>query len=528
MTQRSYNHIILPQQFTQTISQREIPPKKFRPDAPEVNKLEQKQRLLNNIHFLKGLVEDQKKTLLFTEDKTATDIEVEFYTDYPHKFIKKYNLQTYSIEWNKVIWQISTQQLQDEQSAFQQLIDDINLYNEMDKQKSYLWTVKKIEPLSYKKIINKDLYDKLKSEQKIQFDIVLEWNVSITEKKIDYIKSIVWNEDFVWRYTSDSLSFCRIYWTLKDLEELEGKYLWVSSIEPSPQYSVSPSSISLQDTIQKKAFSPANDAVGLVMFEKWVPNLEHELIEDSILNISTQQREFMGNENDSHATAVASLLILWERISPIEDIEKQHKVIPIMLWSNEMIEQEIRDITEKIVWENGIMIANLSINDYRNHLYNRSKIHSLTIILDKLMHEYNALFFISVWNCLNCDNRDDEWSKMCLEEWYPNYFWFHFTNILPPSDSINWISVWSISYWNTRDSIADRDNPAPHTRKKTNNDDFIKPDLVHFDGNRRINSRNEFETENNWLYMACNSWKNMIKKENWTSFTLPFVSGALW
>jgi len=108
MTQRSYNHIILPQQFTQTISQREIPPKKFRPDAPEVNKLEQKQRLLNNIHFLKGLVEDQKKTLLFTEDKTATDIEVEFYTDYPHKFIKKYNLQTYSIEWNKVIWQIST------------------------------------------------------------------------------------------------------------------------------------------------------------------------------------------------------------------------------------------------------------------------------------------------------------------------------------------------------------------------------------------------------------------------------------
>jgi len=290
MTQRSYNHIILPQQFTQTISQREIPPKKFRPDAPEVNKLEQKQRLLNNIHFLKGLVEDQKKTLLFTEDKTATDIEVEFYTDYPHKFIKKYNLQTYSIEWNKVIWQISTQQLQDEQSAFQQLIDDINLYNEMDKQKSYLWTVKKIEPLSYKKIINKDLYDKLKSEQKIQFDIVLEWNVSITEKKIDYIKSIVWNEDFVWRYTSDSLSFCRIYWTLKDLEELEGKYLWVSSIEPSPQYSVSPSSISLQDTIQKKAFSPANDAVGLVMFEKWVPNLEHELIEDSILNISTQLR----------------------------------------------------------------------------------------------------------------------------------------------------------------------------------------------------------------------------------------------
>lgn len=524
MTQKSYNHIFLPQQFIKTTQPRDIKPKSFNPTSPEVNKIEQKQRLFENMNNIKTAIEKQNDSLIFRRDKSSTDIEIEFFTDYPRKFIDKYNIQTYSIDWNKVIGKISVQQLENEQSAFHQLVADVSLYKEEDKQKSYLWTVKKIEPLSYKKIINPELYEKLKSDQKLEFDIVIEWNVDLIKKKIDYIKTVVWEEDFIWKYTSNRLNFCRVAWTILDLEELDGKYLWVSSIEPSPQYSISPSSIGLQDTIQKQTFSPPDNAVALILLEKWRPDPNHELIEDTTLDLMDYPREYVGNEDDQHATAVASLIILWSKISPIEDIEKQHKVIPIMLWNTNLIEQEINDITEKMVSKNGIMIANLSFNDYWNHFYNRSKIHSLTIILDKLMHEHNVLFFISVGNILTSYNRNDDWSKMCLDEWYPEYFWFDFTNLLPPSDCINWVSVWSISYSSTRDSIAERDEPSPHTRKNPNNDDYIKPDLVHLDGNWKVNSRHEFEAENNWVYMACHSWKNMIKKENWTSFATPLCT----
>ena len=516
--------MFLPSQLIRSTQARPPRVRSFNPDSVEIDTVEQKRILSENMNMLESIVESQKESLIFPQDKTATDIEIEFYTDYPRKFIDKYNVKPYSIQWNKVAWRISIQQLENEESAFQQLVNDVESYKTQGKQKSYLWMVKEINWLSYEKIINPDLYEKLKLDQKIKFDITLEWSEASVEEKTNYIQSIVWEEDFVGKYTSKWLKFCRVYWTIEDLEKLNGAFLWVSSIEPSPEYSVSPSSVMLQDTIQKQIFSPPTNAVNLVMMEKWLPDLSHELIEDSLTYDIPASREYSGNVYDIHATAVASLLILWSSVSPVEDIQKHHRVIPIMLWSERMMEDEIRKVTEELVDKYGIFVANLSINDYGNHFYNRSKIHPLTLILDELMHEYDVLFFVSVWNTLNADNRDPTWTKMCLDKWYPDYFWYDFTNVLPPSDSINCVSVWSIAYWNTRDSVAPRDEPAPHTRKNPNNDDHIKPDLVNFDWNRKINSRDEYESESNWVYMACHSWNNMIKKENWTSFATPICT----
>jgi len=169
-----------------------------------------------------------------------------------------------------------------------------------------------------------------------------------------------------------------------------------------------------------------------------------------------------------------------------------------------------------------ILIANLSVNvTYPSAYLRHREVDKLTILLDDLSKQHGCLFVISAGNLFG-----RPWTpimvQQCKNIGYPDYFKQNYTRISPPADSINNISVGSIAFQTSADSMIRLKSPVAHTRGNLENFPFIKPDLVHYDSN----SKNDFTSEENGVLMAAID-SNSLTSMPGTSFAAPLVTHDL-
>jgi hypothetical protein len=226
---------------------------------------------------------------------------------------------------------------------------------------------------------------------------------------------------------------------------------------------------------------------------------------------------------ESHGTAVASLAVCGAVLSAGGEIVQDNNVISVNVSQDDFsrIEEIIEGVVEEYSKIYPIIIANLSANS-QNIVYDRkNSVDKLTVLLDDLANKYNCIFVISAGNLFN-DNWYQVLEDRCHHLGYPNYFKENFTRINPPADSINNITVGSITYQQSSDSLVELKSPTVHTRGNLDGFVFIKPDLVHFD----TNYKRDFTSEDNGVLMAHTDTSTLTSIPG-TSFSAPLVAHDL-
>lgn len=224
-------------------------------------------------------------------------------------------------------------------------------------------------------------------------------------------------------------------------------------------------------------------------------------------------------DNDGHGTGIAMLAALGREFYEKDTnfFQSYVKVVPIKVLENARGNYSLVDFENVIraAAVNGIRIFNLSINDMGYKSYNQV-VSEQAYILDKLSHELNVLFFISLGNL-------DSGAMEIMQEFpnplhtYPNHFYnpykesdYHsceFMNLHSPAESFNNVSVGAIAE-NLNSNLSDltysKELPAYYSKKfhlnfteKVNgvflsqsliNNNLFKPDLVAPGGDALNNS----------------------------------------
>lgn len=514
-----YKHIKIPQQlissehnYSRTISPFHQPIEPF-----DIKK--HKEKLIDKSKLLQENLLQKANNMIFEEDKNTAEIEILF-KGFPNKdFIKKYGVDIYEKIENKIIGKISNNKLPGQiHSDFETLNNDIQSYAESNKLKSYFEAIDDIESLKITDVIEEEFKEEfiIHSNDEYLIDISLSDSSFNTDKKIEFIKSTFGN-NFYSSINTELVHFCRVKTSFsylqKSLENL-GNILY---IEPSPNFERLPSAMNypINSNNVNKTFDLANP---VLIFDGPV-NDKHICINGCVV-------EKIGSNNGDidHGTAVASLIVSGMKLKPGQTIEQENSIISINTDDDLLnLELTIQNAIEKYSKIYPLILANLSINDYpKNGVpYLRKRISNFTRLLDELSYNNNCLFFISVGN-INELPFDNPITRFCLSRKYPNYFTETFTNILPPSDSINNISVGSIAYQQSVNSVAKVQNPVPFTRINIKSNQFIKPDFVNYDGNLFIDG-NVFKLEDNGVICASDI-DGQLTSSHGTSFSTPLVT----
>lgn len=526
MATKKYKHIKLPKQLFSNENKYNPPPKKYFPPENIFDRKKHKKRLVNNIDKIKKFYDERKNELLLEDDKGNNEIKITFKGAVKEDFIDKYGIEIYKIressKKNQIIYgKINNLKLpEQEYSQFERLQRDILAYknSEKDRGKTYFDWIKEIKPLTIKEIVEPEFLEELKKNRNSEYyiDISFVGDQSAVEIKIDKIFE-QFKDRFIFKINHEILHYCRIKAKFKDVEKTISKFKGISYVEKSPKYFLETSKIK-EEMSEVKVISPDPSLTPVIVYDTDV-NQNHlcikGAIEDSLYNDGSDL---------CHGTAVASLVICGTNIKKKGEIIQDNKIISIKVSQNNFtsLDKIIEETIEKYSKKYKLLIANLSSN-FTYIIYDRKKtVNNLTVLLDILANKYNCIFVISAGNLFN-ENWGEDLIRRCLYlKGYPNYFNEQCTRILPPADSINNISVGSITYQQSVDSLIKIKNPTLHTRGNFDSFPFIKPDFVNFDSNYR----QDFSCEENGVYMAKEE-SNLLTSMTGTSFAAPLVAHDL-
>jgi hypothetical protein len=138
-----------------------------------------------------------------------------------------------------------------------------------------------------------------------------------------------------------------------------------------------------------------------------------------------------------HGTGVATLAAFGSRLIPNYrgEIESDARILPIKIINNQefpLSQKSIIDLIRRAHVDYGVKIFTLTIGYGKFPLFDNEEISSYAAMLDELAFELDILIFISTTN--NCNNINDESE-------YPQKFLDEDSNIAPPSESMNNITV---------------------------------------------------------------------------------------
>lgn len=479
----------------------------------------QKPKIQRDVIGLKEKFLIKKQELKIEEDKDFGELKIKFYGMPNNSMLEKYNIEIYERKGkeNTIIGSISTKKITgQEKSDFDRLEHDINTYAGTGSLHSYFEKIEEIKPLSIEEILRNDLkkfYEKNPSHKKVVDISFSSSEHNWVENKIDLIHD-EYSTNFISKVNTDLVHFCRLSLNFRELETMVNQFNEIIDISSAPIYYYETSWTDIfENSISVISPQPSVKPVFVI---DWTCEIEHKTIKWAVIEVNN-----LSSSDTFHSTAVASLAVCGYSLSPSDDIVQKNSVITIEVDFNKL-EESIVDAVYKYKDVYPLLLINLSINDYWNQLYDASQRSNLTILLDELSHKYNCIFFVSVWNLFKlCP---PAWEPMAISIWYPEYFKLPFTNILPPADSINNISVWSITYQESPNSIAPMLHPSPITRKNIDNNLFTKPDLVNYDSNLIV-SWAKFKSEWNGILLADSiSWKDNLTRSCWTSFATPLVT----
>lgn len=516
---KKYKHIKLPAQFIKSESSHEPRGGRVIPDFSGIDFNKQKERLLQGFESIDYFFSEKNNTIVLDKDRTSNELEIIFHGQYFKKFVDRYRIKVYhkdedSNEDSIIYGKISNKKFDENTpSDFERLKNDFSIYKDNDGLKSYFQKIKEVKPLTLDQIIEKSLKEDFEREpnNEIVVDISLAGD-GLAGDRIEVLKQ-EYGERFLSKVNSNLLRFCRVRTKFSDIKNMAKKISGIVDIEHGPLYVFQPSA--LGEGVEGVEMVLAKDGLRPIFIFDGSVNDQHFIIKGAII----ENKKTIDVHMD-HGTAVASLMICGALIEPNSIVEQKNKVIAVNYFEDldkaeELLEMHVQDFAQK----HSILIINFSINNYYL-CYRRNKVDKLSILLDDLAKRFNCLFVISVGNLFK--NWNPTMTTACQQVGYPNYFKLDCTRILPPADSINNISVGSITYQESINSLAKIKNPSPITRANLDGNAFIKPDLVHFDSNVS-NGPYGYKGEGNGVYMAAEESSTLTRRAG-TSFATPLVT----
>lgn len=518
---KRYKHIRLPNRLIGAESQYNSAPRRFIEELPEIDYERQKPRIVGGLANVKARLVEKESKINLPQDKKSGELKIKFYGQPKKNMLDKYGIEIYEYQRAEkaVIGKISTEKATGQnQSDLERLEGDMQKYTETNDLHSYFETVEDIEPITIEEVLESDLkeYYKENPEKKRIIDVSFSsaGGGSVSEKIAMLSESYAGK--VISKVDTELVHFCRMNLSLSEVQEIVDSYNEIVDISTAPIYFFEKSGGKQID--ENINIIPPNAECDPVIVIDSPCNKDHQVIKDAIVECRN-----ITDEDSSHSTAVTSLVVCGGELSPTGDILQRNKAITIEA-DLKKLEETIVDTVSEFSGVYPLLLINLSINEYGNHLYDGSKKSNLTILLDELVAKHNCLFFISAGNLFEPNSTPAAWIDRAIRAGYPNYFDLPFTGIMPPADSINNISVGSITYQASPRSIAPQEHPSPITRRNIDNNPFVKPDLVHYDGNLIVNSANRIESENNGVFFADSTDEGRLTQGCGTSFATPLVA----
>lgn len=525
MPKKLYKHLNLPAQLISNESRYTPPKKRYFPPANTFNRMIHKNRLARNVNFIKKFYDDRQGQLLLTDDKGNNELKITFIGARKPDFIKKYGIEIYKIKQdrkeNEIIYgKISNEKVEGQtHSQFERLQRDLLTYrdSEKDKGKTNFDWIREIKPLEIKEIVDKELLEELKASSTSDCYVDISFvgdteNIAVKFNKV----SEKYGNRFISKINRDALHFCRVRANLKEIEDTIESFEGITKIEKSPSYIIEVSNLKKQAR-GVSVNNPPSKLTPAIIFDTDI-NQNHFALKGALEDV-------LNNDGSQlmHGTAVASLVVCGANLSTNGVLQQDNRIIAVKVSQNDFsnIESIIENTIEKYSLKYKMLIANLSVNVTHLNYTRNKETDKLTILLDDLANKHNCLFVISAGN-LFLPNWPRGFNTRCTQKGYPNYFNEKFARILPPADSINNISVGSIAFAESTDSIAKLRSPVAHTRGNLDNFPFIKPDLVNYDSNSRVDSSCE---ENGPLMADVTS--DTLTSMAGTSFAAPLVAHDL-
>ena len=188
-------------------------------------------------------------------------------------------------------------------------------------------------------------------------------------------------------------------------------------------------------------------------------------------------------QNHEHATFIASTILFGNTLNGIEEKRaRTFKFVDIVAIPNgdpkhgatdSISETELMEIIEKTMekYAQAVKIWNLSLGI--DKLVCDGSISDLAVFLDYIQDKYGVQFFVSSGNLIHPP----------LRTWPPQETMGERDRIISPADSVRAITVGSIAFLDSPQSLVRKNEPSPFSRRGPGANYSVKPDVVDFGGN---------------------------------------------
>lgn len=188
-------------------------------------------------------------------------------------------------------------------------------------------------------------------------------------------------------------------------------------------------------------------------------------------------------QNRKHGTFIASTILYGNELNNLtEKNPKSFKLIDIIAIPNNdpkygptlsINEFELMEIIEEALetYHTKVKIWNLSLGT--KNIIGNKHVSDFGQFLDFMQEKYEVQFFLSSGN----------FEEKPYRSWPPENSLGDLDRIISPADTIRGITVGSLALHDSKDSIVNKNEPSPFSRKGPGANYVLKPDLVDYGGN---------------------------------------------
>lgn len=526
-----YKHIKLPTQLVGNAADKKFHKQGRSKDLPGFeDKAAYKERLSKSRASLRTYGNNSPRKRI-DSDKKFIDFKIKVQGPIKKEMFTKYNLdvkaryddkeigQEYSND--TVIARMSLDRLPGQtRSEFEKFEKDLTTYIESpkDKLKTYFGNVEELEPITPDSIIDDVILEKFTDNTKLNLDVVFNDDKTNMTSKIEDMKELL-DGDFLASINTELVHVCHVKVNRDQLDLIFASYGGIIEVEESLRVVFKSSVPAAMGEFEIE--DNTNNKIP-VMVADFPIDQSHPLLQPAFVD---QFGNPYTSGGDAHGTQVAGLVSYGFKLSANGKLTLDNKVSSVSVFKPlpgdvyTLDNDVLKEALEQYKNPGDVMVLNMSINA-QDYVYERKIPHWLSILVDEYAKIYNCLFVISAGNLFN-ENWDQTDIDRLLSAGYPAHFEDSYSMITPPADSINALSVGSVAYSETPNSISKQFEPTMITRRGLLNVpsyNFLKPDLVHYDSNYD----SSFGSEDNGPFMPFPG--GGIGRYSGTSFAAPLVA----
>lgn len=267
------------------------------------------------------------------------------------------------------------------------------------------------------------------------------------------------------------------YDDIKKISEING----VKSIDFFQTYSTPAQEFSLSELegVLDDGGSDAEIVIGIIDggISKENPFLE-PYVQERVEYVSAEY------QNHSHGTFIASTIQHGNHLNSIDGDNRKYRFLDVVAIPNSdpkfgatdvISEDDLMTIIEEVMEEysDRVKIWNLSLGIESKKC--SDVISDLGEYLDSVQERFEVQIIVSSGNI----------NQLPLREWPPQEELGEHDRLISPADSVRAITVGSIALYDSQDSIVNKGEPSPFSRRGPGANFIIKPELVDYGGNHK-------------------------------------------